>query len=122
MHDLNTITKLNNEACEGADYWRKRGKWVVRATAGLHVTDVCTFDTLAAAMAYFNTCKPGASESISLLHPHPATVGVTRDQSEDRGVSYDSVEAFVRANPSARPGNVDKTIGDYLSRRYPEEV
>ena len=51
MHDLNTIIRLNNEACQDADYWRKRGKWVVRTTAGVHVTDVCTFDTFEQAQA-----------------------------------------------------------------------
>lgn len=97
MHDLNTIVRLNRQAHERSiSTWRNQGKYVVAAYDGMHLVVAEPHDSADSAIsAGARITVPGLS--ISLLPPIPPEQRVGhRDQSEDRGVSFASIDDYLR--------------------------
>lgn len=109
MHCLNTINRLNEEAhAEAITKLRKAGNWVVATFEGLSLVTHETHPSLELAVAAADTVEKNTGQRKEIFSPIPSAAGTaptaTRDQSEDHGASYASIDAYLNANPSARPG------------------
>ena len=97
MHDLNTIKRLNAKAHERAIAdWRNGGKYVVTVYDGLSLVVAEPYDTQEQALAALDKVKAvGVTTYVYPPIPPEQRVG-HRDQSEDRGVSFASIDDYLR--------------------------
>lgn len=100
MHDLATIKRLNEEAhARAIRCARARGAWVLVVYAGLTLLEHSEHASEAAARSAAHARGRGASERVDVLPPLSdvdlALLG-GRDQSEDRPVSFATVEDYLR--------------------------
>jgi hypothetical protein len=99
MHDLNTIVRLNVEAHGKAiTQWRADGKFVVAIYEGITLHAATPYgDEETARIAARADEQRNTGRRVEVLLPTGSFHAATRDQSEDRGVSYATVEEAVAA-------------------------
>lgn len=104
MHSLETIQRLNSQAVERLriEDQRSEGKWIVARFEGLAFVEAYAFDTQEEATFGRTFGRQTDGSACILLSPRKPGIAVTRDQSEDRGVNYPSLEDYLEANPSAK--------------------
>lgn len=86
MNDLNTINRLNAERhYDTIATARAAGKHVLVYRAGLHIVNVCLFDTAEDVKAVADSDTLSPAETREYLAPTvQSAVPIVRDQSEDR--------------------------------------
>lgn len=104
MQDLNVINRVNAERCsDQIATARAAGKHVLVYRAGLHVTDVRTFDTEQEVRDVTRNEELAIDVTRSYLPPTTPTHSLRRDQSEDR--------ALLAFAPRG-----ERTLADYIAR------
>ena len=99
MHDINTLNRLNAESHGKAILgWQNEGRHVVAVYEGLTLVSATPYDTHADAFAAASSVRAVAGARVVLIEPHPPERRIgERDQSEDTGASYASVEDYLAA-------------------------